>query len=70
MREARVEPTSAAALAQPLLIDRNDVAGAIPFLEQAVSLEPHNTIALYRLRWPTDSPGHRPSSRAAQRSRA
>ncbi|MCC6772738.1 MAG: hypothetical protein IT360_16225 [Gemmatimonadaceae bacterium] len=51
MRAAlRVEPTSAAALALGrLLIDRNDVAGAIPLLEQAVSLEPRNTTALYQL---------------------
>jgi len=51
LREAlAVEPTSAGALALGrLLIERHDVPGAIPFLEQAVALDRGNAPALYQL---------------------
>jgi len=51
LRDAlQLEPTSAGALALgQLLVQRKDIAGALPLLEQAVQLEPTNTTALYQL---------------------
>lgn len=51
LRDAlQLEPSSAGALALgQLILQRKDVAGALPFLEQAVQLEPDNTAALYQL---------------------
>lgn len=51
LRDAmQVEPTSAGALALGrLLIERKDVAGAIPLFERAVALDRANTAALYQL---------------------
>ncbi len=51
LREAlQLEPSSAGALALgQLLLQRKDVTGALPFLEQAVQLDRANTSALYQL---------------------